>query len=78
MAYVEDRGTMRPDEFALAQRVFRQIIAEDWFPNDPERQQKFGAFVLRAYQGGNVEFTPLYDLCLRTARERFIQPENQY
>lgn len=67
----EQHTTIRPDEFRMVQSIFKQVAAEDWFSRDPERQRVFGAFLLRAFQGGLVDRVHLYDLAIRTARESF-------
>jgi hypothetical protein len=64
-------GVLRSDEFKLVQHVFREIVKEPWFSRDIARQQQFGAFVIRAYQSGTTDTGKLYDLCARTAQDRF-------
>jgi hypothetical protein len=63
--------TLSAEEFQAVQRIFKQIAIEPWFSRDGGRQQKFGAFLVRAYQAGNTDLVHLHDLALRTARERF-------
>ena len=64
-------GILRSDEFQVVQDVFKKIVAEPWFSRDITRQQQFGAYVIRAYQSGTTETGQLYDLCARTAQDRF-------
>jgi hypothetical protein len=71
-------SAMRPDELETVQHVFRDISSQDWFSRDPERLQKFAAFLIRAYQGGMVDRVILHDLALRTARERFVDESTNY
>lgn len=66
-------GVLRSDEFKIVQGVFKEIVKEPWFSRDIGRQQQFGAFVIRAYQSGTTDTGKLYDLCARTAQDRFAE-----
>lgn len=68
---MDKRTALSTEELQAVGRIFKQIATEPWFSRDFERQQKFGAFLVRAYQGGNLDLGKLHDLALRTARERF-------
>lgn len=66
-------GVLRSDEFKVVQGVFKEIVKEPWFSRDIGRQQQFGAFVICAYQSGTTDTGKLYDLCARTAQDRFSE-----
>ena len=47
-------GVFVPDELAMLQDLIADLRGESWFPQNRQMQEKFAAFILRAYERGVV------------------------
>lgn len=73
MSFPAETGILHPDEFAVVQRVFSEIAAEDWFTSSPDRRNQFAAYILDAYRTGVTDPHNLALQCRSRALVKFGQ-----
>ena len=61
-----------PDQYAVIQSVYKDIVSQAWFSKSPEKQRKFAVSVINAYRGGLVGHDELRSYCWMSARRHFM------
>jgi len=64
-------GVFVPSELAMLQALVEEMSHEDWYPRSEAMQEKFAAFVLKAYDRGITCPAKLKDYCALAARMHF-------
>jgi hypothetical protein len=67
-------GVFVPSELAMLQALVDEMRGESWYPRSPAIQEKFAAFVLKAYDRGITCPAKLKAYCALAARMHFREP----
>jgi hypothetical protein len=65
---------LNPDELAMAQRVYNDIISQDWFDRTDENEEACAIDVLHFFHQGMIVESILARICKSAAKEKFRKP----
>ena len=65
-------GAFTPQQLAIIQSVYRDIVSQTWFENSLEKQQQLAHFVIEAYRKGITEPEDLRTFCMTAGVVRSI------
>lgn len=64
-------GVFVPSELAMLQTLVEEMRSESWYPRSDAMQEKFAAFMLKAYERGITCPAKLKAYCALAARMHF-------
>jgi hypothetical protein len=62
---------IRPDQLAIIQSVFDDLVRETWFHDTAQNREDLAAIVMHTFQNGTTREFSLLEACHEQARERF-------
>ncbi|NEI74464.1 hypothetical protein GR212_33480 [Rhizobium lusitanum] len=68
-------GIFRPDELAMLQAIFNEIIERPWFDLNEFSREAFATQVIQLYRSGSTDFDELKELSILTARAYFSRDD---
>ncbi|UVC12545.1 hypothetical protein IHQ71_30405 (plasmid) [Rhizobium sp. TH2] len=62
------------DELAMVQRVYNNIVCQDWFDRTDENEEACAIDVLHFFHQGMIVESILARICQSAAKEKFTKP----
>ncbi|UVC09137.1 hypothetical protein IHQ71_00415 [Rhizobium sp. TH2] len=65
---------LTPDELAMVQRVYNEIVSQDWFHRTDENEEACAIDILHFFHQGMIVESILARICQSAAKEKYSKP----